>query len=159
MDRQIGSRTDQKLHSPFVKVGFGRDFLHVIRGHILHPNGLPDAALGRVEHAAPLQLLFASGMTGGVAEIPHGKDQLPLGGSHAAGCDIHGKRKVAACVARSLFSVYVYPAGLVYCPEVQEQTTTRRRFMGIRRQFMPIYGQFRAIPQVFIGLQLPVDAG
>ena len=98
--------------------------------HLFHPDRLPDAALRGVEHPAPLQLLLASALPGGIAQILYPDEKLKGDGRSVRlnrACprqkrrDIQTEGQIAAGVRADSFPVYVNDAALIHRSKMQEK--------------------------------------
>ena len=141
------------LHMPIVKIRGDPQISYVILWHNLHPHSLPDSALCGIEHAASFQLLFASCVVGGVAEVAdadqNGNNQvLPYKIRN-----IRGEWKVAALVVGDELTVNINAADLVYRSEMKKEPLTRWIKAALWKLNHP------GIPQGFIGKQLSVYLG
>ena len=99
--------------------------LDVILRHTLQPDGLPDAALGRVEHPTGLQSLLAPRLGAMAGRILHCHPQAVAAGAVELGGDIQRKGPVAAPVAPYQMAVHLHGAGVVHRAEVQQHPAAR----------------------------------
>ena len=106
-----------------------RHLLHIAIRHALHPDGLPDAALRGIEHAAGGQLLLAARLNAAVGRILHGDMQRIFARLQIVG-DVQRKRPVAAAVPPDLPMIDENHAVVVHRAEMQQHAPTaplRRR--------------------------------
>ena len=106
-------------HGPGVVVRGDGQRLDVVVRHPLQPDGLPDAALGRVEHPAGFQRLFAPGLHPGPGGVLHSHPQAVVVGVQGLG-DVERKGPVAAPVAAHQMPVDLHGAGVVHGTEVEQ---------------------------------------
>ena len=132
-----------------VKVRLHSQGADVVVRDPLQPDGLPDAALCRVEHSAWVQGLLASGAGAAVGGVLHGDPKLVIpGGTEQVG-DIQCKRPVAALVFPGLLTVHPYRAAVVHCTKVQKHPSA---LTGWGRKTA-------AVVQPLAGFQGAVDPG
>ena len=93
--------------------------LDVVVRHPLQPDGLPDAALGRVEHPAGLERLLAPRLVPGTGGVLHSHPQAVVVGVQRVG-DVERKGPVAAPVAAHQMPVDLHRAGVIHGPEVEQ---------------------------------------
>ena len=94
--------------------------LDIVFRHTFQPDRLPDAALGRVEHAARLQGLLAPRLCAGVGGVLHRHPQAVAAGAVELLRDIQRKRPVAAPVSAHQMAIDLHRAGIVHRAEVQQ---------------------------------------
>ena len=92
----------------------------VVFRHPLQPDGLPDAALGRVEHPAGSEGLLAPGLHAGAGGVLHGHPEPVMAGRVQRIGNIQRKGPVAAPVAPHQMAVDLHGAGIVHGPEVEQ---------------------------------------
>ena len=92
----------------------------VVFRHTLQPDGLPDAALGRVEHPAGPEGLLAPGLHAGAGGVLHRHPEPVMAGRVQRIGDIQRKGPVAAPVAPHQMAVDLHGAGIVHGPEVEQ---------------------------------------
>ena len=103
--------------------------LDVVVRHPLQPDGLPDAALGRVEHPAGLERLLAPRLVPGAGGVLHGHPQAVVVGVQRVG-DVERKGPVAAPVAAHQMPVDLHRAGVIHGPEVEQHPAALPRGWG-----------------------------
>lgn len=121
-------------------------------GYLLQPYGLPDPALGRIKHTAPIQLLFAPAVQSGVGGIFCKNGQLKLAGillGKQPG-DVQREGKISAGMPAGFLSVNQNPALLVHRAEVQKKPPSLLR----KGKQNPA-----PVPEKFTGLKLPSHSG
>ena len=121
--------------------------LYVFLRHPFHPYGLPDPALGCVEHAAPSQLLLAFSRVTGIRYILHAKGNHIVPFMHMIR-NLHGKWQIPAIMLADPASIDIDHAVLIHCPEMQEQALILHLYLH-----MPL------IPEKLIRLKLAADKG
>ena len=149
---RISRRRHTYPDSSLIKISLGLYVRDIILRHFLHPYGLPDPALRRVEHAAPVQTLFASGMVRSIAQVFYRDGQFILSVTDQRS-NVRRKRQVSSCMPRRLLPVHIYDARLVHCSKVQDQTPSCF-FVSpfFKRKCAPV-------PEIFVRLQLPGYTG
>ena len=107
-------------HGAGIVVRRDRERLDVVFRYTLHPDRLPDAALGRIEHAAGLQGLLAPGLRAAVRGVLHGHPQAVAARIVELGGDIQCEGPVAAPMAAHQMAVHLHRTGIVHRAEVQQ---------------------------------------
>ena len=107
-------------HGAGIVVRRDRERLDVVFRHTLQPDRLPDAALGRIEHAAGLQGLLAPGLRAAVRGVLHGHPQAVAACAVELGGDIQCEGPVAAPMAAHQMAVHLHRTGIVHRTEVQQ---------------------------------------
>ena len=101
-----GGYADAHPDQTIVPIRGNTHISYVFVRYDLHPYSLPYPALGSIEHTAAFQLLFASGMIGGVTEVVDTYEDRDCEIFCDKVCNICGKWKVAALVIADELSVY-----------------------------------------------------
>ena len=113
-------------HGPGIVVRGDRQLRNVIVRHPLQPDGLPDAALGMVEHPAGGQGLLAPGLGAIPGGVLHGHPEGVAARPQIIG-DVQRKGPVAAPVAAGQMAVDLHGAGVVHRSEVEQHPSALPR--------------------------------
>ena len=131
VDRTAGlCRVHPHRHRAGVVVRGDGQGLDVVVRHPLQPDGLPDAALGRVEHPAGFQRLFAPGLGAVAGGILHGHPQAVAAGAVEQLGNVQCEGPVAAPVAACQMPIDLHGAGIIHGPEVQQHPAALPRRRG-----------------------------
>ena len=122
--RGCGGYADSHPDQTIVPIRGNTHISYVFVRYDLHPYSLPYPALGSIEHTAAFQLLFASGMIGGVTEVMDTYEDRDCEIFCDKVCNICGKWKVAALVIGDELSVNVHTADLIYSSKMQKKPLT-----------------------------------
>ena len=131
-----------RLHGQLVNIGAGDP---------LHPDTLPDAALGGIENASPLQGLFSPGLASCLGKILYPKDELVIL-RKKEGRDVSLEGQIAAFVGQSFMTVDKESAQIVHGSKMQKKSFPRMK-SGL------IHGKRSAVPEIFIRPKLSSNAG
>ena len=120
--RRTAGRRGMYFHSHGAGIVVRRngERLDVIFRHALQPDGLPDAALGGIEHPAGLQSLLAPRLCAVAGGVLHRHPQAVAAGAVELRGNIQRKGPVAAPVAAHQMAVHLHGAGVVHCAEMQQ---------------------------------------
>ena len=131
VDRTAGlCRVHPHRHRAGVVVRGDGQGLDVVVRHPLQPDGLPDAALGRVEHPAGFQRLFAPGLGAVAGGVLHGHPQAVAAGAVEQVGNVQCEGPVAAPVAACQMPIDLHGAGVIHRPEVQQHPAALSRRRG-----------------------------
>jgi hypothetical protein len=124
LDRAAGVRTTVYSNVDFaIHVRCEIQFCDVLRGYRFEPNGLPDAATGRVpDHAAAIQGLLSDGNLHPIhiRRVVDMDDKFVCPVRIQIPRNIHRKLKVAAPMESCVLPVYENRSFVVHCSKVQE---------------------------------------
>ena len=127
-------------HGAGIVVRRNGERLDVIFRHALQPDGLPDAALRRVEHPAGLQGLLAPRLCAVAGRVLHRHPQAVAASAVKLRGDIQRKGPVAAPVTAHQMAVHLHGTGVVHCTEMQQHPSARpggRRKVSVVVQPLP----------------------
>lgn len=143
-------RFDSHLKTPHAVrvVGRGDQALYTAGWDAFDPDGLPDAGLGGVPDAAPVDPLLAARVPAGVAGVGDLDDEFDVA---ADGCQVRGDGQIAADVVGHLRAVGVDDDLLVDRAEMQQEATA----VGTGWQGLP--ADHAPIPEGLVRLQAAVD--
>ena len=145
--KAVGTDRDGKTNRARRHVRRNRQLLHIAVRHAFQPDGLPNAALRGIEHAAGGQFLLAARLNAAVGRILHGDMQRIFAVPQIVG-DIQRKRPVAAAVPPDLPMIDENHAVIVHRAEMQQHAPA----IPIRRR------KHAPIVQPLIRLKRPPNA-
>ena len=145
----IFRKSQLKLRSLFRRSGRDPDPCDMLSRDYLHPDRLPDAALGVVIHAARLQRLLSPAGMACIRIIPHRHHQFIVPGADMVR-DVNAERQVAIPVLSRFFPVPPDDAALIHRAEMKQEAHSRRQ--GKARDPAPV-------PQDFPWKQGPLYPG
>ena len=121
---RMGGYADAHPDQTIVPIRGNTHISYVFVRYDLHPYSLPYPALGSIEHTAAFQLLFASGMIGGVTEVMDTYEDRDCEIFCDKVCNICGKWKVAALVIADELPLMYTLADLIYSSKMQKKPLT-----------------------------------
>ena len=129
VDRTAGlCRVHPHRHRAGVVVRGDGQGLDVVVRHPLQPDGLPDAALGRVEHPAGPEGLLASRLRTGAGGVLHRHPEGVMALRAEQVGNVQRKGPVAAPVSPGQTAIHLHRAGVVHCPEVEQDAPALARW-------------------------------